>query len=350
MNKQAVLTKPRHIEIKTKPNPELADHEARIAVSLAGICGTDLAIYKGDYRVPLPLVLGHEFCGRVVEVGAGVDPRLIGRRCTAEINNDCLSRLAEPCEACRRQMPSHCQTRTVLGITECAGAFAQNLIVPAGNVHGLPDAISDEVAVFVEPVAAALQTFEMAELGTAETVGFSKDHPPLVVVLGVGRLGLLVAAVARSLGARVIGVSRSQASLDRAQAFCDEVISAERPDIVVTRIRQQTGQLGADYVVEATASPLGLHFASQIVRPRGVIALKSTPGLPVDRLNLTALVVNEVRLQGSRCGPFDKAIEFIRSGAVDLKPLVTSTYPLDEIVPALEAAAHATKVLVQCDR
>lgn len=350
MNKQAVLLAPRHIEIAQHELPTLAPWEACLRVSSAGVCGTDLAIYSGDYRVPLPLVLGHEFSGVVIAVGSAISPDLVGKRCTAEINNSCISRhLPDPCEACRRGMPGHCQTRTVAGIVNWSGAFAEQIIVPADNLHLLPDAISNDVAVFIEPVAAALQTFEMAPLSENGMRGNPIDQSPLVVVLGVGRLGILVAAVAKALGARVVGVSRTDLSLDRARPYCDVVMSANRPDKVVTYVREQSNGLGADYVVEATASPLGIHFAAQLVRPRGMIALKSTPGLPVDRLNLTALVVNEVHLQGSRCGPFDKAIEFIQQRHIDLNSLISATFPLEETAHALDAAREATKVIIRCD-
>lgn len=347
MSMQAVLTAPRIIALNEAPSRNLAPWEARIAVAFAGVCGTDLAIYKGQYRVPLPLVMGHEFSGIVTEVGSQRHATLLGKRCTAEINNSCIAREeADPCEACRRALPSHCQTRTVVGIDRYDGAFATEVIVPAANVHPLPDNISDRAAIFIEPLAAALQTFEMAPL---KQDSGPRDGPPWVIVLGAGRLGLLTAIIAKSLGARVIGISRTTRSLQRAAPFCDHVLAADRPDLVVTYVREQTGGLGADYVVEATASPLGLHFAAQLVRPRGVIALKSTPGLPVDGLNLTALVVNEIRLQGSRCGPFDKAISFLSSSTVDFESLITSQFSLSDAAAALEEADNATKVVIKCN-
>lgn len=346
MTRQAVLTAPRRLEYREANRRNLMPWEARIAVARAGVCGTDLAIYKGDYRVPLPLVLGHEFCGAVREVGAEGSKDFIGKRCTAEINNSCLAtRSSDPCAACRRSMPRHCQKRSVVGIDQWDGAFAREIIVPVDNVHLLPDAISDDAGVFIEPLAAAIQTFEMAPLD--ELKGTQPDTP-IVVVLGVGRLGVLVAAVAKNLGAHVIGIAHAQETLERARPYCDELLAADRPDKVVTFVRQKTAGLGADYVVEATGSPLGLHFAGQLVRPRGTIALKSTPGVPVDRLNLTALVVNEVRVQGSRCGLFDKAIAFMAGGAIDFAPFVNEQYPLEQTHNAIEAAEHAAKVLIRC--
>jgi len=297
--------------------------------------------------VPLPLVLGHEFSGVVTEVGSEKYKALLGRSCTAEINNSCLAREeADPCEACRRGMPTHCQTRTVVGIDRYDGAYAHEIIVPAANIHVLPETISNRAAVFVEPLAAALQTFEMASLQQKEN---PMDAPPWVVVLGVGRLGFLATIVAKAMGARVIGISRSERSLALAAQYCDVVLSGDRPDLAVTAVREHTGGLGADYVVEATASPLGLHFAAQLVRPRGVIALKSTPGLPVDGLNLTSLVVNEVRLQGSRCGDFAKAIDFMAQSAISFEEIITAQFPLTSAAAALEEAEHASKVAIQCN-
>ncbi|MCX7014543.1 MAG: alcohol dehydrogenase catalytic domain-containing protein [Candidatus Sumerlaeota bacterium] len=352
MPTHAVLTSPRRIEIQDRPPRPLGPREARIAVAFAGVCGTDLAIYKGDYAVPLPLVPGHEFSGRIVEVGAETAPEWVGCRVVAEINNTCLARgEADPCEACRRRIPRHCQRRTVLGIVACDGAFATEVVVPAANAHLLPQGVSDREAVFVEPVAAALQTFEMGPLGRRGAEGFPLNGPPWVVVLGVGRLGLLVAAVAKGLGARVLGVSRSPDKLERAAPYapyCEALVSAANEDHAVAEIRRRTGGLGADYVVESTASPRGLALAARLVRPRGTIALKSTPGLPACKTDLTQLVVDEIRLQGSRCGPFPEAIRFIRARKIDLASLIGSIHPLAETAAALEAAAREPKVLIQC--
>ena len=345
----AVLHAPRDLRIEERQPRPLRPHEVRIAVAYAGVCGTDLALYKGDYRRPLPLVLGHEFCGSVVETGAGADAHLLGRRATAEINVTCLARReADPCEACRRRIPRHCQRRTVLGIVSCDGAFATEVVVPADNVQLLPDSISDQEAVFVEPVAAALQTFETGPLGRRSDEGFPQDGPPWVVALGVGRLGLLAAAAAKAMGARVVGVARTRANLERAEPYCDALVCSDNADQAVEEIRQWTGGLGADYVIEATGSPEGLGLAARLVRPRGTVALKSTPGLPVDNVDLTGLVVNEVRLQGSRCGPFPEAIEFIASGKIDLEGLISEIFPLAEAAAAVEAASEGFKALLRC--
>ncbi len=346
MAKHAVLTAQRTLDIQERASAPLGKEEVRIAVSCAGVCGTDLALYKGDYPVPLPLTLGHEFCGVVSETGSSEWEGLIDKRATAEINNSCVAKgETSLCEACGRGMPEHCQGRTVLGIIGCDGAFAGEVVVPARNVHPIPDSISDREAVFIEPVAAALRTFAMGPIGRE---GRSKDASTVVAVLGVGRLGLLIAAVAKSLRARVIGIGRSKEKCERAAPYCDVVVATDSAEETVKAVFSETNLIGADYVIEATGSADGLARAVDLVRPRGTIALKSTPGLPASDFDLTKIVVNEIRLQGSRCGPFDRAIEFIGSGQIDLKPLVAETYPLEAAQQAIEAAASVSKVLIQC--
>jgi len=305
---------------------------------MAGVCGTDVAIYTGDYEVPLPLVLGHEFCGVVAEVGEGAPHDLVGRRVVCEINNTCIAwRRSDPCPACRAGRPNHCTERTVLGITGANGAFATHVRVPEGSVHPLPDGIPDEEAVFIEPLAAAVRTFELSPFVEGSCV----------VVLGVGRLGALVVWVANQLGACVIAVARTEASRKRALAF--GAASAYAPDdgALGDAIAAATGGLGADLVVEATGSPEGWQRATALVRPRGTIALKTTCGVPSHGVDTTKLVVDEITVQGSRCGPFDKAILFLAGNKPPLASLIERVVPLGETAAAIEAAVSAPKVLIK---
>ncbi|HPS02220.1 MAG TPA: alcohol dehydrogenase catalytic domain-containing protein [Candidatus Sumerlaeota bacterium] len=346
----AVLTAPGVLEIQDRPTLVPGAGEAVLDVHLAGVCGTDLALYSGDYPVPLPLVLGHEFVGRVASVGAGADPALVGRRATAEINNSCPQNSESPCVACQMGMPTHCLRRTTTGIVAHDGAFAQQICVPVDNLHLLPDGLTDREAVFVEPLAAALQTFDMSPLKPGQTV----------VVLGAGRLGYLVAGVARARGARVLAVARSQASCDRIERLLEvETLQSGSPDEVVAKVLDwvaiQRGQassekMGADHVVEATGSGSSeiLALASRLVRPRGTIHLKSTPGAFTPGISLTDLVVNEVRLQGSRCGRFAPAIEFLAKRLFPVAELVSEEYPLAQAALALERARHVSKVVLRC--
>ena len=337
----AALTAPGKIELEERPPLRPAPGEAVLDVALAGVCGTDLALYSGDYPVPLPLVPGHEFVGRVAAVADDVDQALVGRRATAEINNTCLARGFEPlCPLCAAGLETHCRERTVTGIVGHDGAFAGQVRVPAANLHRVPDGVSDIEAVFIEPLAAALETFEMAPLAAGETV----------VVLGVGRLGYLIAGVAKALGARVLAVARSEEKCARAREWLGvEAWRLESQDALVERVRDWASP-GAHHVVETTGSgdAAVLALAARLVRPRGTIHLKSTPGAFTPGVPLTDLVVNEVRLQGSRCGPFDKAIALLTKRPFPVAELVAEEAPLEEAGRAIPRAREVSKVVLRC--
>ncbi|MCK4548325.1 MAG: alcohol dehydrogenase catalytic domain-containing protein [Candidatus Eisenbacteria sp.] len=341
MARMAILTEPGKIVIEDRPAPEIGPREALVRVRYAGVCGTDLAIYSGSYPVPLPVVLGHEFCGEVVKVGAEAPDEWLGRTVTAEINNTCLSyAVPHPCKACASGLPNHCRKRTVTGIICADGAFQEYMKVPAANLHELPGDLDPLAGAFVEPMAAAIQTFELAPIESGQTV----------VVLGAGRLGILVIGVAHLRGARVIALSRHREDLELARAFgADEAWLAEKPD-PVRALHECTGGLGAPVVVEATGSPDGLKTALLLVAPRGTIALKSTPGTPADGLDVTKIAVDEIRIQGSRCGPFSKAIDLLRTGTLPIADLTTSTFPLGELAGALKAARNEPKVIIDIQR
>ncbi len=336
----AVLDKPQQIKLEQRAKPQLGSNEVLIQVSYAGICGTDIAIFSGEYPVPLPLVLGHEFTGTVAAVGSDAHSQFLGACVTAEINNTCIAyRREHLCYACRRNLPNHCTERTVIGIISHDGAFAQFVTVPVGNVHILPERVLLKEGVFIEPLAAAIQTFELTTLNPGDTV----------VILGVGRLGILVCAVASLKGAKTIAVSRSTDKLERSRAYgATTVIDASACDII-REIVAMTDGLGADIVVESTGSPTGINTAIDIVRPRGTIALKSTCGLPASGIDTTKLVVDEIRIQGARCGPFPQAIELLQSGKISVASLIEDIYPLADIDHAIEAACTASKILVKCE-
>ena len=338
--KAANLIEPKRIIIEELEKSEIKSDEALIKVNYAGICGTDIAIYNGDYKVLLPLILGHEFTGEVIEVGEDSEPKLTGKRVTAEINNTCLSYPKRiKCSACRKGLPTHCLERTVLGIIKADGAFAQFVKVPVKNIHILPDNISDKEGVFIEPLAAAIQTFELSKFEIGDKV----------VILGVGRLGILICSVANSIGADVIAISRSKEKLKRAKKYgASKVIDANDINLI-SKVKKLTDGLGADVVVESTGSEKGFNLAVNLVRPRGIIALKSTHGILINDVNITKIAVDEIKIQGSRCGPFSKAIDFLSSKKIDVKPLVSEIYPLDKIGEALKVAQQEPKILIKCN-
>jgi alcohol dehydrogenase len=302
------------------PKPQLSHGEALIRVSLAGVCNTDLEVIKG--YASFQGVLGHEFVGRVEACPA--DPAWVGRRVVGEINAACGL-----CATCRAGRPEHCPTRTVLGIRGRDGAFADYLTLPVGNLHAVPEGVSDQQAVFVEPLAAALEITEQVHVRPGERV----------VVLGDGKLGQLIAQVLALTACDLTVLGRHQEKLDllanRGIHTClVERSTPDAPDIV------------ADVVVEATGSPGGFASALRIVRPRGRLVLKSTYHAQ-PQVNLSQLVVDEVSLIGSRCGPFAPALRLLAQGAVDVAPLVQARRPLG--LPALEEAAlkGALKVLLE---
>jgi len=351
MPNAAVLLAPRELRLEVRPRAALAHADVRARVRRAGVCGTDVAIYRGDYRVPLPRVLGHEWSGEVIEVARRDDEAWLGRRVTAEINRHCAARgEAALCPLCARALPTHCATRAVTGIVGADGAFAEEIVVPAGTLVALPESLDDDAAVLVEPFAAALQVFALSPVAPGE----------LVVVLGAGRLGALIALVAERLGARVVAVGRGRTRqrlapfgvpvelADVAARIVPDDPLAAAPSALLERVRALSDGVGADLVVEATGRAEGLATALDLVRPRGTVALKSTPGRPVARFDLTRAVVNEVRLQGSRCGSFAEALVFLERHPLPLDALIEASFPLAEAGRALDEAALGGKFVLEC--
>lgn len=342
MPKAAVLTANRRIEIQDRPSLKALPKTAVVAVEHAGICSTDLALFSGDYPVPLPLVCGHEFTGTVTSFGEGVDEDWLGKKVTAEINNIC--RTLSPnslCQACDKGLSNHCLKRTVTGIIDKDGAFAEEVMVPSANLHVIPDHLDPLVATLAEPMAAALQTFIMTPIRGNE----SGEEPDTVVVIGPGRLGILIVFAACLKRLRVFAVSRSEEKRNRALKF--GAVEAWSPEEAEVLINSRTNGLGADIVVDATGHPEGIATAMSLVRPGGTISAKTTCGLPAQGLDMTKLVVNEINLQGSRCGPFQPAIEILTRHQQRLKSLITSILPLSHAQEAIESAYKEDKVILQ---
>ena len=301
------------------PLPVPPPGEALVRVLLAGVCNTDLEMVSGYY--PFAGVPGHEFVGRVDR--APDRPELVGRRVVGEINASCGA-----CATCRAGRPTHCEKRTVLGIRERNGCFAEYLALPVANLHPVPDSLADDAAVFAEPTAAALEVLQQVPIGRGDRV----------VVIGAGKLGSLVAQVLASAGCDLVAVGRSRRSLAVLASFgIETALAVDVPD------------RSADVAVECTGNPEGLALARKAVRARGTIVLKSTYR-GESTLNLSSIVVDEISLVGSRCGPFPLALEALSTGAVKTAPLVEARYPLGQGLAAFEHAARpgALKVLVEC--
>jgi len=312
------------LELRDVPLPPLAPGECRVAVHLAGICRTDLELAKG--YMGFTGIPGHEFAGTVMDG----DERLLGRRVVGEINAGCGQ-----CAACRTGLGRHCAERTVLGILRRPGAFAEFLDLPARNLLTVPGNVSDEEAVFTEPLAAALEMFEQTHI------------PPgaRMLVLGDGKLGLLAAQVCCHYGARVTLLGHHEKKLGLARRWGVEAVHAEEDGGVTAA---SFGRF--PYVVECTGSPAAFAQAVTLTAPRGTLILKSTyaPSAP-PKLDWAKIVVDEITVLGSRCGPFAPALRLLAGGKLDVRCLIDHRKTLDQVLEAFELAARkgALKVLVR---
>lgn len=299
------------------PWPDPAPGEALVRVIEAGICNTDLELARGYY--PFTGIPGHEFVGRV-EASPGAE-RWRGRRVVGEINASCGA-----CRACAAGRRTHCERRTVLGIRGRHGAFAECLVLPVANLHEVPERVPDDAAVFTEPLAAALEIQEQVGVGPGQRV----------VVIGDGKLGNLVAQTLALTGCALSVIGRHQAKL--------ALLGARG---IATALAADLAEGQADVAVECTGNDEGLELARRAVRPRGTIVLKSTYRGRAS-LDASRVVVDEITLVGSRCGPFAPALALLAEGRVDVAPLVHARFPLPDAVAAFAEAARpgVLKVLV----
>jgi len=314
----ALWLEDRELSVRTVPVPRTCG-EALVRIRLSGICGTDLELTRGYY--PYNGVLGHEFVGEVVECP---DESWVGARVVGEINAACGG-----CAACVAGRPTHCEQRTVLGIVNRDGVHAEYAVLPLANLLRVPDSVSDEAAVFTEPIAAAVEILQQVHVAPTDRV----------LLVGAGRLGQLVAQVLALTGAKLEVVARHQQQRYLLHARGIATIAEE--DVVARSY---------DVVVEATGSPSGLELSRTALRPRGTLVLKSTYAGDVT-LNLSAFVVDEITVVGSRCGPFAPALRLLERGDVDPTPLIAARYPLSRAVEAMEHAAQrgVMKVLLEPD-
>ncbi|GAB4193017.1 MAG: alcohol dehydrogenase catalytic domain-containing protein [Roseiflexaceae bacterium] len=297
------------------PEPSLRAGEALIRPHLVGICNTDIEItcgYMGFHGV-----LGHEFAGTVV---ACEDAAWVGRRVVGEINAACGR-----CAVCLRGDRSHCPERTTLGIAGRDGAMAQCFSLPIDCLHAVPEGVPDEAAVFVEPLAAALEILEQGHIRPTDRVA----------VVGDGKLGLLCAQALRLPGCEVVLVGRHPERWGPWQAL----------GIQATAAAEARGPF--DVVVDCTGQPAGLATARALLRPRGRLVLKSTFAAGVSPLNLSMLVVDEITLSGSRCGPFAPALRLLERGLIQTAPLITARFLLRDALHAFHAARGQLKILLE---
>lgn len=307
------------LSLREVPKPERAPGEALIKVLLAGICGTDREIlkgYSGFHGIP-----GHEFVGRVEECD---DSQWIGKRVVGEINLACGR-----CSWCAKGLGRHCPYRTVLGIVNRPGVFAEYVALPVKNLLVVPDEISDHAATFTEPVAAACEILEQMTLAPRTRVA----------LIGDGRLGLLVAQVLKHAGAVVTLIGRHGWKMDLARDWGIKVLSEGDEEL---------GPSSFPVTVDATGSRRGLSEALRLVEPRGTLVMKSTFHGAAN-FDATKVVVDEITLLGSRCGVFAPALELLRHEDVTVRHLITKTFPLEQGLEAFEYLDHtsALKVLLE---
>src|SRR6202521_942824 len=330
----AAVTHRKRLAVIQKPQPRLRPGWALVRVRLAGICNTDTEILRGYHN--FHGTLGHEFVGDVVGVASARDKSWIGRRVVGEINLACAGLgfrqvgIRKPCSYCRRGIPTHCSRRRVLGLIGHDGAFAESLALPVLNLHRVPAGIPDEAAVFTEPLAAACEILEQVDV---------RAHRD-ACVLGDGKLAQLIARVLRAAGLRVVMIGKHAGKLRLAHlAGIETEQSGSR-----TSRRANAFTLR----VEATGSPSGLAMAQQIIAPRGTLVLKSTfhGAAPVETW---PIVVKEITLVGSRCGPFPPALALLPSGRVDPQPLISRVFALEDAVEAIRYAQQpgVMKVLLR---
>lgn len=302
------------------PDPVPGKGEALIRVEYAALCNTDLELtrgYMGFSGVP-----GHEFAGTVVNR----ESAFCGQRVVGEINCPCGA-----CDLCRLKLPTHCRNRSVLGIAGRAGAFAEYLVLPETNLHIVPDHVPSDEAIFTEPLAAALQVVEQVAIRPQDRV----------FLFGTGKLGLLMAMVLQHYGLNYRAFNRNPHKVAVARQMglrCD--VLAELPDDAL-----------ADIAIDCTGSPDGFALALKHLRPRGTLVLKTTVAAP-PVIDTNLLVINEITVVGSRCGPFAPALRLLADGKINVRPLISRIMPFGEAVDAFAAAQSGDcfKILLQFTR
>jgi len=303
-----------------EPKPVAPKNEALIRVLMAGICNTDIEITKG--YMGFSGILGHEFVGIVEEINAE-DQSLLGKRVVGDINCSCGK---EECEYCRQKLGRHCPNRTTLGIARRNGCLAEYITLPIVNLLEVPDSISNEIATLTEPLAAGFEILEQLDI--------TPDKEILIV--GDGKLGLLINHALSTTKARITHVGKHTDKLKLIEkSGCKILLLSEMP------------QQQYDIVVEATGSMSGFQFSIQHTKPRGIVVLKSTIAAD-QKIDLSPIVVNEITIVGSRCGLFQPAIDYLKTG-VDLSPIIQEVYPIEKGIEAFEAAKTKGSLKVMID-
>jgi alcohol dehydrogenase len=321
-NMKAAVFDGERLTIKDVRDPKINETQVLVEVKSVGLCGTDIAIIKKTLPTPTPLILGHEFSGNVIKMGDNVDPKWLNKRVTSEIN----SNIDFNCFYCKEGKYSQCISRKAIGI-DIDGALAEYIKVESYSLHEIPDSLSYDQATFIEPLAAAYQIFETMPLD---------PNDETMVIFGLGKLGLLITQLALTKGIRLIVVDSSHKKLTLAKKLgAQKLINRFDGPNTINRIKNLTNGLGADIVIDATGNPLALNDVLASCRTLGKVHLKSTHGLETP-MNLTDVIVRELTLYTSRCGPFDKAIEGLETGMIKVDKLISKKLSLKDIEKAID--------------
>lgn len=308
---------------KNYPNPEIKDNEVLIKTTMVGICNTDFEITKGymGYKG----VLGHEFVGTVVKTGADVDADLIGKRVVGEINCACNN-----CDYCAKNLQRHCPNRQTLGIWQKDGCFSEYFTLPKENIIPISDNIDDITATFSEPLAAAYEILEQVHI----------KPDSKVAILGDGKLGLCISLVFSALNIDYIHIGKHEEKLQITKDLGSKTM--------LLKDLKEEDKKSFDFVVEATGSTGGFETSASLVKPRGTLILKSTI-VAREGLNLASIVVDEINIVGSRCGQFKPILRLLEQKKINVQPLVSGIYNVDDFENAFEKNAQrgTLKVLVK---
>ena len=309
--------------VKDYPNPVLGENEVLIKTIMAGICNTDYEITQGymGYKG----VIGHEFVGRVVDVGCKVDKNLINKRVVGEINCAC-----EECDMCHKNLQRHCPNRSTLGIYKKNGCFSEYFTLPWQNVIEISSNVDDITATFTEPLAAAMEILEQVHI----------KPDSKVAILGDGKLGLCISLVFSAMNINYIHIGKHKEKLQITKDLGNE-------DMMLDEISEKDKK-SFDVVIEATGSTGGFNTSASLVKPRGTLVLKSTIAAK-EGLNLAGIVVDEITIVGSRCGQFKPILKILEKQKINVKPLVSAIYNVDDFEEAFKknSQKNVIKVLVK---
>lgn len=309
--------------VKDYPNPVLGENEVLIKTIMAGICNTDYEITQGymGYKG----VIGHEFVGRVVDVGCKVDKNLINKRVVGEINCAC-----EECDMCHKNLQRHCPNRSTLGIYKKNGCFSEYFTLPWQNVIEISSNVDDITATFTEPLAAAMEILEQVHI----------KPDSKVAILGDGKLGLCISLVFSAMNINYIHIGKHKEKLQITKDLGNKVMMLDEIS--------EKDKKSFDVVIEATGSTGGFNTSASLVKPRGTLVLKSTIAAK-EGLNLAGIVVDEITIVGSRCGQFKPILKILEKQKINVKPLVSAIYNVDDFEEAFKknSQKNVIKVLVK---